>query len=160
MTDHPVTAAVRVLRQRKIAFEPHVYAYQEHGGTKVSSEALGVAEHRVIKTLVFQTESRRPLLVLMHGDFEVSAKELARCLGVKRIEPCDEPTAQRHTGYQFGGTSPFGTRTPLPVYAEESIFSLPSILINGGKRGFLVEIDPADLAKALEIVKVRVALTA
>ena len=153
-----MTPAIRLLRERKVAFTPHVYPYQEHGGTRVSAEALGFPEQRIVKTLVMQTDQAKVLLVLMQGDCEVSTKELARSLGVKRVEPCDEQTAFRRTGYQFGGTSPFATRHPLPVYAEEVIFALPSILINGGKRGFLVEIDPADLAKVLEIVRVRVAI--
>ncbi len=160
MTDYPVTTAIRVLREKKIAFTPHLYAYEERGGTRVSAQALGVSEHQVVKTLVFQTDERKVLLVLMHGDREVSAKELARTLGVKRVEPADEQTAQRQTGYQFGGTSPFGTRQPLPVCVEESILALPTIYINGGKRGFLVEISPADLEKAFSVGRVRVAIEA
>lgn len=160
MADHPVTTAVRVLREKKIAFTAHLYTYEERGGTRVSAAELGVEEHRVVKTLVMQTDQGKVLLVLMHGDREVSTKELARTLGVKRVEPCDEATAQRQTGYQFGGTSPFGTRQPLPVCAEETIFELPSIFINGGKRGFLVEIAPADLEKAVSVRRVRVAIEA
>jgi len=118
-----------------------------------------VPEHEIVKTLVFETDAKKPLIVLMHGDREVSTKQLARFLDVKRIEPCDEATAGRHTGYQFGGTSPFGTRHSLPVYAERSIFALPRILINGGKRGFLIEIDPAVLKKVLHAVEVDVAVT-
>lgn len=156
MPDYPVTPAIRLLRDRKIAFTPHLYAYEEHGGTRVSAEALQFPEHQVIKTLVMQTDQRKALLVLMHGDREVSTKELARVIGVKRVEPCDEQTAQRQTGYQFGGTSPFGTRSPLPVYAEETIFELPSVMINGGKRGFLVQIAPGDLEKAVAVVRVRI----
>jgi Cys-tRNA(Pro) deacylase len=157
MSDYPVTPAIRVLREKKIDFTPHLYAYEEKGGTRVSAQALQVPEHQVIKTLVMMTDERKVLLVLMHGDKEVSTKELARTLGVKRIEPCDEQTAQRQTGYQFGGTSPFGTRNPLPVYAEETIFELPRIYINGGKRGFLVGILPADVDRAVAATKVRVA---
>jgi len=157
--EYPVTTAVRVLREKKIGFKPHLYEYEEHGGTKLSASALNVPEHEVVKTLVMQTEERKPLLVLMHGDREVSTKQLARITGAKRVEPCDETTAQRHTGYQFGGTSPFGTRHPLPVYVEHSIFALPRIFINGGKRGFLVEIHPADLKEVFEVTEVDVAIS-
>ncbi len=156
--EYPVTTGVRFLREKKIDFRPHIYTYEEHGGTKLSASALGVPEHEVIKTLVFETDARKPLLVLMHGDCEVSTKELARVIGVKRVEQCEAATAQRATGYVFGGTSPFGTRTSLPVYAEKSIFSLPRILINGGKRGFLVEIDPIVLKTALNATEVEVAI--
>jgi Cys-tRNA(Pro) deacylase len=156
--DYPVTPGVRFLREHGLAFVPHLYGYEEHGGTSLSASALGVPEHQVIKTLVFATESRTTLLVLMHGDREVSTKELARIIGVKRIEPCDATTAQRATGYMFGGTSPFGTRIVLPVYAEKSIFDLPRIYINGGKRGFLVEVDPAVLKSALHATEVEVAI--
>jgi Cys-tRNA(Pro) deacylase len=156
--DYPVTPAIRLLREKKISFIPHLYTYEEHGGTKASAIALGVDEHAVVKTLVMQTDERKPLIVLMHGDREVSTKQLARSLGVKRIEPCDAATAQRHTGYLFGGTSPFGTRGEIPVFAEATIFSLPRIYINGGKRGFLVEISTLDLQRALTITEVRVAI--
>jgi Cys-tRNA(Pro) deacylase len=158
--DHPVTPAIRVLRASGIAFRPHLYEYAEHGGTTRSADELGVPEREVVKTLVFETDAKKPLLVLMHGDREVSTKELARTLGVKSIAPCDEKAAQRATGYQFGGTSPFGTRMPVPIYAERSIFALSRILINGGKRGFLVEIAPGDLRKALTITEVEVAIPA
>jgi Cys-tRNA(Pro) deacylase len=156
--DFPVTPGVRFLRDHGISFIPHLYSYEEHGGTKLSAGALGVPEHEIIKTLVFETESRKVLLVLMHGDREVSTKELARLIGVKRIEPCDAMTAQRATGYIFGGTSPFGTRTVLPVYAERSIFALSKIYINGGKRGFLVELDPVVLKTHLHATEVDVAI--
>ncbi len=156
--DYPVTTAVRFLRDRKIAFVPHLYEFEEHGGTKHSALALGVPEHEVVKTLVFETDARKPLIVLMHGDREVSAKELARIIGVKRVEPCEAGAAQRATGYVFGGTSPFGTRTQIPVYAEKSIFTLPKIYINGGKRGFLVEIDPMILKSHLNATEVEVAI--
>ncbi len=156
--DHPVTPGVRLLREKGIPFIPHLYAYEEHGGTKASADALKVPEHSVIKTLVFEDDSHKPLLVLMHGDYEVSTKELARKIGVKRIEPCAEQAAQKATGYLFGGTSPFGTRIQLPVYAEKSIFSLPKIYINGGKRGFLVEVDPAVLRTVLQAIEVEVAI--
>jgi Cys-tRNA(Pro) deacylase len=154
----PVTPAVRFLREKAIAFTPHSYTYVEKGGTRASAEALGVDEHLVVKTLVMQTDMRQILIVLMHGDQEVSTKQLARFLGVKRVDPCDERSAERSTGYQFGGTSPFGTRTPVPVYAEASIFSLPKVFLNGGKRGFLVEIDPAGLRQLPACTEVNVAI--
>ncbi len=156
--DYPITPAVRVLREKKIEFAPHLYAYKEHGGTRHSAAELGVDEHSVIKTLVMETDSREPLIILMHGDREVSTKELARALGVKTVLPCSPDTAQKHTGYMVGGTSPFGTRKRLPVYAEKTIFDLPRIFINGGKRGFLVEIDPKDLRAALDVKEVDVAI--
>lgn len=155
----PVTTAIRMLREKKIEFRPHVYHYEEHGGTALSASALNVPEHEVVKTLVMQTEEKKPLIVLMHGDREVSTKQLARLAGAKRVEPCDAATAQRHTGYQFGGTSPFGTRHPLQVYVERSIFTLPRMFINAGKRGFLVEIQPADLKKAFDLIEVEVAIS-
>src|SRR5262249_1587344 len=129
------------------------------GGTEHSAQELGVDEHAVIKTLIMETDLAEPLIVLMHGDREVSTKELARRLGVKRVSPCDPSVAQKHTGYQVGGTSPFGTRKPLAVYAEKTIFELPAIYINGGKRGFLVSIHPDDLSRALTIIEVEVAIT-
>jgi len=156
--DHPVTAGVRFLRQKGIPFTPHMYDYEEHGGTRASSVALQVDEHAVVKTLVMETDAHHPLIVLMHGDREVSTKQLARIVGVKSISPCDGITAERHTGYQFGGTSPFGTRTHLPIFAESTIFSFPVIFINGGKRGFLVEIATVDLRRALPITEVQVAI--
>jgi Cys-tRNA(Pro) deacylase len=157
-TKYPVTPAVRVLREKRIALEPHLYVYEEHGGTKHSAEELGVDEHSVIKTLVMETDSREPLIVLMHGDREVSTRELARALGVKSVSPCDPVSAQKHTGYQVGGTSPFGTRKLLAVYIERTVFDLPKIYINGGKRGFLVSIDPNDLRRALTLTEVNVAI--
>ena len=157
--NYPVTPAVRLLREKKILFEPHLYAYEERGGTKRSAEELKVDEHAVIKTLVMETDMHSPLIVLMHGDREVSTKALARVLGVKSVSPCDPGVAQKHTGYQVGGTSPFGTRKPLSVYAESTIFDLPVIYINGGKRGFLVSIDPDDLRRALTISEINVAIS-
>jgi Cys-tRNA(Pro) deacylase len=154
----PATPAVRALRQHGIAFEPHLYAYEERGGTAHSAVALGVPEHNVVKTLVFETEQRKPLLVLQHGDRQVSVKTLARLLGVKRVTPCDAAAARKHTGYEFGGTSPFGTRSRMPIFAERSIFALDRIYINGGKRGFLVEISPAELKRSLQLQEVEVAL--
>jgi Cys-tRNA(Pro) deacylase len=156
--DYPVTPAVRLLRERRVAFEPHLYAYEERGGTRHSAEALGVDEHAVVKTLVMETEARRPLVVLMHGDREVSTKQLARAIGAKSVKPCDPATAQKHTGYMVGGTSPFGMRSRLPVYAERTIFELPKIYINGGKRGFLVSIDPAALREVLNVEEVEVGI--
>ncbi|GAB4061887.1 Cys-tRNA(Pro) deacylase [Uliginosibacterium sediminicola] len=138
----PVTAAVRVLRQHKAEYSDHLYAYEEKGGTAVSSRELGVDEHAVIKTLIMEDEQHRPLIVLMHGDREVSTKNLARHLGVKTISPCAPATADRHSGYQVGGTSPFGTRKAMPVYMQASIAALPKIYINGGKRGYLVGLSP------------------
>jgi len=156
--DYPVTAAVRLLRERKVEFEPHLYTYEERGGTRHSADALGVDEHAVVKTLVMETEERKPLVVLMHGDREVSTKNLARAIGAKSVQPCDPAKAQKHTGYLVGGTSPLGTRTRLPVYAERTIFELPKIYINGGKRGFLVSLDPQDLRALLPIEEVEVGI--
>jgi Cys-tRNA(Pro) deacylase len=154
---HPVTPAVRALRAQGISFVPHVFDYVEHGGTRHSAQALQVPEHEVIKTLVMETDAKDVLLVLMHGEREVSTRQLARVLGVKRVEPADPSTAQRATGYVFGGTSPFGTRKALPVYVEKSILALERIFINGGKRGFLVEISPLALERVLAIQEVEVA---
>ena len=156
--DYPVTPAVRLLRKKKVAFEPRLYDYVERGGTRHSAEALGVDEHAVVKTLVMETDAHKPLLVLMHGDREVSTKQLARALGVKSVHPCDFASAQKHTGYLVGGTSPFGTRARLPVYVERTIFELPVIYINGGKRGFLVEIAPGVLRDVLPVEEVEVAI--
>ncbi|MGE0790363.1 MAG: Cys-tRNA(Pro) deacylase [Sandaracinaceae bacterium] len=153
----PVTPAIRALRAAKVAYAPHLYEYVERGGTRVSAEALGVDEYAVVKTLVFEDDAKRPLIVLMHGDREVSAKGLARLLGQKSIRPCDPKTAERHSGYQVGGTSPFGTKKPMPIYVEASILELPAIYINGGKRGFLVEIDPRELVRVLGVTPVSVA---
>lgn len=139
---YPITTAIRALRAAKISFEPHLYPYEERGGTESSARALGVDEHLVIKTLIMQDEQKRPLIVLMHGDAEVSTKNLARHLGVKTIAPCTAEVADRHSGYQVGGTSPFGTRKSMPVYAQTTILELPLIYINGGKRGFLVAVEP------------------
>src|SRR6476620_10894462 len=140
--DFPVTAAIRFLREKKIDFTPHLYDYVEHGGTSESAKQLGVDECRGIKTLVFETNEKKPLIVLMHGDREVSTKNLARQIVVKSVEPASADRATKWTGYIFGGTSPFGTKTRVPVYVESSIFDLDKIFINGGKRGFLVEIAP------------------
>jgi Cys-tRNA(Pro) deacylase len=154
-----MTPAQAFLKARGIVFSEHTYEYVEHGGTEVSAQALGVPEHHVVKTLVMQDDEGRPLIVLMHGDRKVSTKNLARQAGRKRIEPCKPEVAQRHTGYQVGGTSPFGTRKALPVYAERSITELEFIYINGGRRGLLVKIRSADLARALDLNLVDVALS-
>jgi Cys-tRNA(Pro) deacylase len=156
--EYPITSAVRFLREKKVAFKARLYKYEEHGGTRVPALQMDLPEHTLIKTLVMETDERRSLLVLMHGDREVSTKQLARTLGAKSVSPCNERTANRLTGYLLGGTSPFGTRTPFPVYVEKSIFDLPSILINGGKRGFLVEIDPRSLRGILPVTEVEVAI--
>ena len=147
-----------MLREKRVDFEPHLYNYVEKGGTKHSAEELGVDEHAVIKTLVMETDQRKPLIILMHGDCEVSTKNLARQLGVKTVTPSKPEVAQKHTGYLVGGTSPFGTRTQIPVYAEQTIFELPLIFINGGKRGFLVSISPQVLRDVLEAKEVNVAI--
>ncbi len=156
--DYPVTPAVRLLRERKVEFAPHLYTYEERGGARHSAEALGVDEHSIVKTLVMETEARKPLVVLMHGDREVSTKNLARAIGAKSVQPCNPQTAQKHTGYLVGGTSPLGTKARLPVYAERTIFDLPKIYINGGKRGFLVEIEPKDLRVLSPLTEVEVGI--
>lgn len=155
---YPITPAVRFLRERMIEFVPHLYDYVEKGGTRESSKQLGVDDRAVIKTLVFETNEKKPLIVLMHGDHEVSTKTLARLLGVKSVEPATTERASKWTGYQFGGTSPFGTQTALPVYVEKSILSLDKIYINGGKRGFLIEIDPGILATTLKPIGVEISI--
>lgn len=152
----PVTAAIRELRTHQVKFTDHLYEYEEKGGTAVSARELGVDEHAVVKTLVMEDESRSPLVVLMHGDLKVSTKELARVIGVKAITPCNPDVANKHSGYVVGGTSPFGTRRKMPVYMEETILELPVIYINGGKRGYLVGIDPKEAVRLLapKLVKV------
>jgi len=152
------TPATQWLKQRRVEYAEHTYEYVEHGGTAVSATALGVPEHEVVKTLVMEDENARPLLVLMHGDCTVSTKNLARQSRRKRVEPCTADVAQRHTGYFFGGTSPFGTRRSMPVFVERSILALPRILINGGRRGFLVELPPRVLVDELKAVPVDCAL--
>jgi Cys-tRNA(Pro) deacylase len=155
-TDYPVTPAIRLLREKRIPFDPHLYDYKERGGTAHSAAELQVSEHAVIKTLVMETDKRQPLIILMHGDFEVSTKTLARALGVKSISVCDPALAQKHTGYVVGGTSPFGMRRTMQVYVERTIFDLPRLYINGGKRGFLVSIDPAAIRTLLPVTEVAV----
>ena len=152
------TPATGYLRKQGITFSEHPYDYEEHGGTAVSSKALGVLEHDVVKTLVMQDEAARPLIVLMHGDCKVSTKELARQIACKKVEPCKPDVAQRHSGYLVGGTSPFGTRKAMPVYVEESILGLEKIYINGGRRGYLVGIAPAVLSELLAAKPVNCAI--
>ncbi|MFN7981278.1 MAG: Cys-tRNA(Pro) deacylase [Vicinamibacterales bacterium] len=153
-----MTAAQRTLQQHSVPFTEHEYRYEAHGGTAVSSRALGVDEHVVVKTLVMEDEARQPLIILMHGDREVSTKNLARQAGRRSVEPCDPAVAQRHTGYMVGGTSPFGTRKAMPVFVERSILDLESIYINGGRRGLLVRIDPQSLVRVLGATPVDVAV--
>lgn len=157
---YPLTPAVHVLRENSVSFSPHLYAYEEKGGTAVSSRELGVPEHIVIKTLIMETEKKDPLIVLMHGDQQVSTKELARAIGVKSVAPCSPETANRHSGYQVGGTSPFGARKKMPVYMESTIADLPRIYINGGGRGFLVSLDPKEAIRVLNPTLVRVGIEA
>jgi Cys-tRNA(Pro) deacylase len=147
-----------VLRAAGVPFSEHRYRYEEHGGTRVSARELAVDEHAVVKTLVMEDEARAPLIVLMHGDLEVSTKQLARAIGRKHVEPCKPDAANRHSGYLVGGTSPFGTRKAMPVYAERTILDLPRIYINGGARGFLVGIEPADLVRVLNPTLVEVGI--
>jgi Cys-tRNA(Pro) deacylase len=144
--DPPLTTALRHLQDAGLAYVPHEYPYEERGGTAHSSACLGVPEHQVIKTLVMENERKEAFIILMHGDREVSTKALARQIGCRTVAPCDPRDAQRHSGYQVGGTSPFGTRKVLPVYVEKSILALDRILINGGRRGLLVEISPETLS--------------
>ena len=149
MPKHPVTMAIRALRAASVAFEPHLYPWEPHGGTRASADALGVDEHAVVKTLIFEDEQARPLCILMHGDREVSTKNLARALGRKAVAPCAPAVADRHSGYQVGGTSPFGLRRAMPIYMQSTIADLDRIFINGGARGFLVELASADLVRVL-----------
>ena len=153
-----MTPATAFLKAKGISFTEHEYEYVEHGGTEVSAQALGVPEHEVVKTLVMQDEHAKPLIVLMHGDRKVSTKNLARQAGRKAVEPCRADVAQRHSGYQVGGTSPFATRKPLPVYMERSITRLPAVYINGGRRGLLVKVKTEDLVASLKPTLVEVAL--
>lgn len=147
---YPVTRAIHALRKAKVEFVPHQYNYVAKGGTRASSEALGVDENAVIKTLIFEDDKGSPMVVLMHGTHQVSAKALARHIGAKRVSPCEPKVADKHSGYQVGGTSPFGTRRAMPVYMQQSIADLDRLWINGGSRGFLVEISGADLVRVLE----------
>ncbi len=155
----PVTPAVRMLRNEKVAFTDYFYDYVEKGGTSQPARELGLDEHAVIKTLIMEDETKNPMIVLMHGDRQVSTRELARILGVKSVSPCSPETANRHSGYMVGGTSPFGTKKIMPVYIEATILDLPEIYINGGKRGFLVGISPKELVRILQPVPVSVSIS-
>ena len=152
------TPATQMLKAHKVAFTEHPYEYVEHGGTGESARQLGLDEHAVVKTLVMQDQDAKPLIVLMHGDCKVSTKNLARQIGAKSVEPCKPEVAHRHSGYLVGGTSPFGTRKALPVYIEASVLELPRIAINGGRRGFLVQIDPQVCVQLLGAQPVHCAL--
>jgi len=154
----PITPAVRLLRSENVVYSDHPYNYEEKGGTAVSARELGVDEHSVIKTLIMEDEARNPLIIMMHGDRQVSTKELARQINVKQVSPCSPDIAQKHTGYQLGGTSPFGTRRPMPIYMEETIAGLENIYINGGKRGYLVGMSPGELVRVLKPVPVKVGI--
>jgi Cys-tRNA(Pro) deacylase len=157
--DHaPETPATKFLKSHRIPHSNHLYAYEEHGGTKVSARELNVDEHAVVKTLVFEDENAKPLIVLMHGDRKVSTKELARQIGCKKVEPCQPEVANRHTGYLVGGTSPFGTKKQMPIYLEKSILDLPLVYINGGRRGYLVGVHPHDIVRTLNPKSVEAAL--
>ena len=152
------TPATAFLAKEGVSYTEHFYEYVEHGGTSVSSGALGVPEHEVVKTLVMETDKGDPLVVLMHGDRKVSTKELARAMGVKRVFPCKPEVAQRHSGYLVGGTSPFGTRKAMPIFLEKSVLDLPRIYINGGRRGYLLAMAPAEIVRTLSPQLVKVAL--
>ncbi|HEY6898442.1 MAG TPA: Cys-tRNA(Pro) deacylase [Rhodocyclaceae bacterium] len=154
----PETPATKFLQQHRIAHSNHLYDYEEHGGTRTSSRELNVPEHHVVKTLVMEDENAKPLIVLMHGDCKVSTKELARQIGCKKIAPCTPETAQRHTGYMVGGTSPFGTKKALTIHMEKTILDLPLIYINGGRRGYLVGVHPHDIVRVMNPKIVEVAL--
>jgi Cys-tRNA(Pro) deacylase len=154
------TPAIHALRRHAIAFTEHGYRYEEHGGTGVAARELGVPEHAIVKTLVMEDDRGQPLIVLMHGDREVSTRALARAIGTKHVAPCRPDVAERHTGYMVGGTSPFGTRKALPVYVERSILNLATVYVNGGRRGFLVAIAPEAFTRALRAVPVEAAIGA
>ncbi len=158
MSKAPSTLATRILKQAGVAYTEHLYRYEERGGTAVSARELGVHEHAVIKTLVMEDEKGTPLIILMHGDREVSTKELARQIGAKAVQPCKPDVANRHSGYLVGGTSPLGTKKAMPIHAEASILDLDRIYLNGGSRGFLVGLDPRDLERVLNVNRVTVAI--
>ncbi len=160
MSKTPSTPATRLLRQHGVAYTEHPYRYEERGGTRVSARELGVDEHAVVKTLVMEDEAGAPLVVLMHGDREVSTKALARQIGRRSVQICRPEVANRHSGYQVGGTSPLGTRKAMPVFVERSILALPRMYVNGGSRGFLVGVAPGDLAALLAWTPVDVAIEA
>ena len=154
----PATNAVRELRANNVEFTDHLYEYEEKGGTAVSARELGVPEHEVVKTLVMEDEDKKPLVVLMHGDLKVSTRELARIIGVKTVSPCSPETANRHSGYIVGGTSPFGTRKKMPTYMEQTILELPKVYLNGGRRGYLVGIAPREVIRVLAPMLVKVGI--
>lgn len=154
---YPITPAVRFLRAKQVAFTPYPYRYVSHGGARQAALALDISAHRVVKTLVMETEDQSPLLVLMHGDRAVSQRNLARFIGAKKLTPVSPASALRHTGYQVGGISPFGTRRVMPVYIQATILDFKTIFINGGKRGFMVEVEPAVLLETLSAMPVDVA---
>ena len=154
----PATNAVRELRANNVEFTDHLYEYEEKGGTAVSARELGVPEHEVVKTLVMEDEEKKPLVVLMHGDLKVSTRELARIIGVKTVSPCSPETANRHSGYIVGGTSPFGTRKKMPTYMEQTILELPKVYLNGGRRGYLVGIAPREVIRVLAPMVVKVGI--
>jgi Cys-tRNA(Pro) deacylase len=156
--NYPETLATKALKAAHVEFEGHLYDYEEHGGTRVSAEKLGVHEFAVLKTLVMQNEAKEPLIVLMHGTMSVSTKELARAAKCKSIEPCTPDAAQRHSGYLVGGTSPFGTKKRMPIFLEQTALALPRIWINGGRRGFLVSMEPQEMIRLLSPVLVSVGL--
>lgn len=158
MSKSPSTNATRLLRASGVDFTEHLYRYEEKGGTRVSARELGVDEHAVIKTLVMEDDAKRPLVVLMHGDREVSTKGLARVIGAKAVTPCKPDVADRHSGYQVGGTSPFGTRKEMPVYVERTVLALPRVYVNGGSRGFLVGLAPEVFTRLLKATPVDVAV--
>lgn len=156
--EYPTTPAIRYLRDKKAVYIPHLFNYEEKGGTRQTAAELKIDEHIVIKTLVMETDDGVTFFVLMHGDYEVSTKSLARILGVKTVAPCSAAKAEKQTGYKFGGTSPFGSLKRLPVFAESSIFELDRIFINGGKRGFILEMSPDVLKSVLSITEVNAAV--
>lgn len=158
MSKHSETPATMVLKEHGVSYGEHIYGYVEHGGTSVSSSSLGVIEHHVVKTLIFEDHKRAPMCVLMHGDRKVSTKELARQIGAKRVAPCKPEDAHRHSGYQVGGCSPFGLRKPMPVYMQKSVLDIERIYINGGKRGFLVSMPPSEIVRVVKPTLVDVAL--
>ncbi|MNJ96791.1 Cys-tRNA(Pro)/Cys-tRNA(Cys) deacylase YbaK [compost metagenome] len=146
----PITLAIRELQNHGVKFESHLFTYEEKGGSAVSSRELGISEHSVVKTLIMETETKEPLVILMHGDMQVSTKQMAREMGVKTVAPCKPEVADRHSGYQVGGTSPFGTKRKMPIYMEKSILDLDLIYINGGKRGYLVSMSPQEVVRVLQ----------
>ncbi|AEA34356.1 YbaK/EbsC family protein [Hippea maritima] len=155
----PSTQALRFLRSNEVKFKPYFYKYIDHGGTLESSKQLNVEEHRIVKTLIFEDNSSKPFVVLMNGDYEVSSKKLARVLGVKNVKIAPSEKAEKYSGYKVGGTSPFGLKTKMNIFAQKDIFEFDTILINGGQRGFLVEISTEDLKKVLNLIVVDVAIT-